>query len=637
MIVPMSRIELICLTSIRSALVESLQGQGLLHVQEVPLENEAAPDFLCRVQLQGEAHEDWVLLEEMERTLNEVVPLLTQQPNDTSVRAGRDEIASWDNAKIAEKVRAWADELRSLTRERTQNQDAIDILTNYEGILENVAPALGGKSARLTKSTRALVLTGNVSEVVARLDARFSEEIGPECSFHTNQVSRKQVVGLVACPESKQEVLVRILNQEGVAPVDMSDHADEGASIGETIARIKKTIEMHRANLLKLEGQANTAAAESGAHLCAIRIFTGEVLARLRVQGQFAQSEMITVIHGWTPTESFADLERAIELEFPGQVEVNRIAPDENPRESIPTLLKNPPLFKPFEVILKLFDPPRYGTVDPTIMIAISFILFYGFIVGDFVYGVAIILFAKWMGRKWKHIPEVVAASTIGMYMGISTMVFGVLYGEYAGEIFGIPHVWFHRGHEQIELLVYALYLGIVHILLAIGLGIYEGFRHGHKDHAVEKIGMLLGVLGLIIISFGFFGVSPFDAQFMLVLAGVMILVGAVLIIKTLGPMMGTVGVLEIMSLGGNIISYARLMALGLAAIAIADIANGLPGSFGPWIGVPAAIMVHLMNIGISLASPTIHALRLNFVEFLPKFYEADGRDFKPFKKETVR
>ena len=90
------------------------------------------------------------------------------------------------------------------------------------------------------------------------------------------------------------------------------------------------------------------------------------------------------------------------------------------------------------------------------------------------------------------------------------------------------------------------------------------------------------------------------------------------------------------MSLGGNVLSYARLMALGIASIALADIANMLPGMFGYWLGIPAALLVHLFNIGIGVASPTIHSLRLNFVEFLPKFYSPEGKGFDPFRKETI-
>jgi V/A-type H+-transporting ATPase subunit I len=110
--------------------------------------------------------------------------------------------------------------------------------------------------------------------------------------------------------------------------------------------------------------------------------------------------------------------------------------------------------------------------------------------------------------------------------------------------------------------------------------------------------------------------------------------IGVVLIFYAMG-LRGLVGVIEVMSLGGNVLSYARLMALGVASIALADIANMLPEKMGYVIGIPMALLVHVLNIGIGIASPTIHSLRLNFVEFLPKFYSPEGRGFNPFRKET--
>lgn len=637
MIVPMTRVEFVCMSSVRNALVNALQEKGLLHLEEVATTSEAAPGFLDRVQLEGEDHAAFVKLEECERALNEIAPLLTVQPSALDLQASTKSMTGLAEAEIHVKTMSWAEQLRAVTRERAQAQDQIEVLKNYRGILEQVAPALGGSNVKLGKGTRALVLNGNVKKIVARLDERLREEV-PGSDFHRNQVSRRQVVGLLSFPADKEDLVSRILGQEGITPVDMRDQGFGEATLGETIARIDKTIAHNQEIVQKNEGAANKLSRQFGADVLGAKAVVSDRLSRLRVQGQFAESQMVTVIEGWAPSERFDEFVKTAQTKFPGQVEVNRIAAPENTLP--PTLLSNPPLFKPFEVILKLFAPPTYGTVDPTIMIAFSFILFYGFIVGDVVYGAVIILVALWLGKKWKNVPAIQDASKIGVYMGISSIFFGVLFGEYAGEAIpsalGIPYLWFHRGHEQIRLLIYALYLGIVHILLALSLGVYENYRHRHMHHAIEKLGMLFGVSALIIFSFGFFDVAPFNTTPALVTAGILFVVGAGLILKELGPMMGSVGVLEILSLGGNIVSYARLMALGLAAIAIADIANGLPDAFGPIIGIPAAIVVHLVNIGISMASPTIHALRLNFVEFLPKFYAPAGRVFNPFKKETM-
>ncbi len=634
----MARVELICLSSIRSSLVESLHAKGLLHMEEVPLAIEEAPDFLNRVQLEGEDHEELLRFEELDRTLNEVCPLLTQTPNETSLRSAIDSIRTMNNEELSEKIAARAETLRGLTRERTQLQDNIDVLTNYQSILENVAPALGGESVTLGKGTRALVLTGNVKEAVARLEQRFQEEIGPECKFHTNFVSRKRLVGLVSFPESKSDELGRILNQEGITPVDMRDEAHEGASIGEVITRIKATIEQHRASLVDLEGKTNAASAQSAAHLLAAKSIVSDALARLRIQGQFAQSQMVTVIHAWTPADTFGDLEKAIESEFPGQAEVTQISYEDVPHGAVPTLLRNHKVFRPFELVLSLFQPPTYGTIDPTAVVAVSFVIFYGFILGDVVYGLVVLGLAMWLSRKWGHIEAVKSVTVIGTYMAVSSMAFGVLFGEYLGNVgeqmLGLKPLWFHRGHETIKLMVYAIYIGIVHIILALALGIREAVRHKHTQHAIEKSGLLMGLIALIFFVFGYFNVSPFSAPIFTYIEIAIFVVGLGLIFKAMGAM-GMMGVLEIMSLGGNVLSYARLMALGVAAIAIADIANDLPGSVGWLIGIPMAFGIHVFNIGLSIASPTIHSLRLNVVEFLPKFYSPDGRNFSPFKKET--
>ena len=146
---------------------------------------------------------------------------------------------------------------------------------------------------------------------------------------------------------------------------------------------------------------------------------------------------------------------------------------------------------------------------------------------------------------------------------------------------------------------------------------------------------MLMGLTALVIMACNYFGVPILSLDAFVYLAAALFVVGAVLIFKAMG-MMGLIGILEIMSLGGNVLSYARLMALGIASIALADIANMLPGMFGYWLGIPAALLVHLFNIGIGVASPTIHSLRLNFVEFLPKFYSPEGKGFDPFRKETI-
>jgi V/A-type H+-transporting ATPase subunit I len=631
------------MSGIRNELVAHLQERGLLHLEEVSLEIEEAPEFLSRVVLEGEDGVRLAQYEEAVRTLIEMSPLLTIEPNSFDVQSASERIAQLSEAELLEKVKEWAGLVRETTRKRVEAQDQLDVLQNYQTILEQISPALG-PDTKLGKGTRALVLTGDVAKVAARIEERLEEEIG-SCTFHKNQTTRKHLVGLISFPEDQDDQVGRILSQEGVNPVDMSDDAYSNATVNEVLDRVKKTIADRNSELGSLEGEINTLSSQIGAEVAASRSVTQNNLAQLKAQGGFAQSEMLTVVHGWVPRDQFAALERAVETDFPGQVEVNELSHDDVSHGAVPTLLKNHPIFKPFEVVLSLFRPPTYGTIDPTWMVAVSFILFYGFILGDAVYGVAIIFLAQYLRRKLGHIEAVDSAATIGVYMGISSIVFGVLYGEYLGnfvelwlfpEVLGMEfHLYlFHRAHETTQLLVIAIYMGLFHIFTGMILGIKEDFSHHHTEHALEKLGMTLGLLAIVVQAFAYFDRVLISDGFVTIFSAGCGIVGVVLIFYAM-KMMGLIGVLEIMSLGGNVLSYGRLMALGIASIALADIANMLPEMMGMFFGIIGAFMVHVLNLGIGIASPTIHSLRLNFVEFLPKFYSPEGKGFDPFKKET--
>ncbi len=644
MIVPMTRVELVSLSSIRARVVESLQAQGLLHLDEAPLGDEETKGFLDRLQLEGAELESYTTLEESERTLNEIAPLLTMQPGEHDLKSCATAASKSPDGDIGKRVREWAAALRKVTRERATRRDAVEVLNNYKGILEQVSPALGGSNVKLGRGTRAVVLQGNVKKVSDRLDERLKAEIGAGCTFHRNFISRKQLVGLISFPESKENDVTRILGQEGVTPVDMRDQGFENATISEVVGRIDKTIAEHQKELTRLEGEANKVSRQVGAELMGAKLVVADRLSRLRVYGQFAQSKMVTVFHGWTPQDQFGALKQAVEREFPGKVEINTIGFHGVPHAAVPTQLRNAAFFKPFEMVLGIFGPVTYGTIDPTWMLGLSFTLFYGFIVGDVVYGAIIVALALWIKGKWGKTEVGNSIGSIAMYMGFSTMVWGFIYGEYLGgfvsdvvwpKLFGHElHPIFHRAHETTVLLVLAILCGVLLIPTSMVLGVVEKFKHGHKHHALEQLGLLLALLALVFFVLGYFGVPVFSSSFMQMVDLGMAAAGVVLIFYTMKAM-GLIGLIEVLSLGGNIMSYARLMALGIAGIALADMANSMPAMMGYAIGIPAALVIHAANLGLSIASPTIHSLRLNFVEFLPKFYSSEGRDFNPFRKET--
>lgn len=638
MIAKMDRLEIVCLRDVLPKVTAFMQEQGLVHIEEVPLAVEGAPGFLSRVRLSEEQRAELEKVEELHRMAADVAPLLATQPALEEIASSVRKLESMSDEELRDSVASWARQLRSLTRRKLNIQDNREVLSNFLKTLEAVEPLLGGRTVILGKDARAFVLKGEAEKALERLQERQRSELGPDSRLLHQRVSRNTVVGLLMYPPECNEAAGKILKEEHVPPVDLPDKDLRGASAREVAAKVREAIAKHQTAEQDIRRQIEEYSKLVGADLCAADRVLADRLARFGVVAQFAHSQLVGVIHGWIPSDEAEGFIRRLETQFPGQTTVTRLPLSEVDIHEVPTLLRNPPIFKPFELLLTLFKPPTYGTMDPTPLVAVSFILFYGFILGDVVYGIVVVLFALALRKKLGHIPAVQAAGTVGIYMGVSGIFFGVLYAEYAGNLgekyLGLHPFWIHRSHDIVTLMVVAVVAGTIHVPLALTLGVIEGLRHHHLKHAMEKLGLLLGLSAVVLFALNFLGVGVFAAQATVVTAG-LLFVGCVgLLIWSMG-VKALVTTLEVISLAGNVLSYCRLMALGLAGVIIADLANVLGTSLHPLIGVPLAAVVHVCNIGLAVFSPTLHSLRLNYVEFLPKFYHPEGRNFKPFKKEA--
>lgn len=639
MIAPMDRIEIVCLRSILEDVTLFLQLQGILHVEEVPLAVENAPGFLHRAHWNDAQRERAESLDTVRHLLGEIVPLLTTSPSYDDVHAAARQLAGHDLPAWKAEAEQWHATFRGLTRKKVAGQDRLEVLQNYRNVLEAVAPVMQGRDVQLGKGARALVLQGDVKRAIERLDAKLKRYLDKDYQMIREMTSRRKAVALILYPEAHDGLVARALDEEGIVPIDVRGDEFEGATVSQMLPRLADAIRKQQDELARLGREIQDFSRTHGAAVTALDGLAHDELNQLNVVNRFAHSEMIAVIQGWAPSETFEELKARLHKEFPGQIEIDRLAIDHHEYDRVPTLLKNQKWARPFEALLTLFRPPAYGTYDPTLLVGISFILFYGFILGDAIYGLAVIAFAHLLRVKLGHIPLVDHAGKVGYYMGVSSIVFGVLYGEYAGDfgekVLGLHYVWFHRAHDTDRLLLYGILFGVVHIPLALIMGIWQDYRHHHKVHAQEKLGLLLGLTALGIFICKFMDVAPFTApifgwiSLLLFIAAVVLLVMAV-------KLMALIQILEIISLFGNVMSYSRLMALGIASIAVADIANQMGRDLPYVIGIPFAILIHLVNVGIGIFSPTLHSLRLNYVEFLPKFFSPQGKVYQPFRKEKL-
>jgi V/A-type H+-transporting ATPase subunit I len=290
--------------------------------------------------------------------------------------------------------------------------------------------------------------------------------------------------------------------------------------------------------------------------------------------------------------------------------------------------LANPRLFRPFELITRAFPLPRYGSIDPTPFVAIFFPMFFGLMLGDVGYGVllaAIAAVVRWRSRPGGRL-RAVAEMALGC--ALFAIVFGVLFGEVFGTLgaaFGMRPLAFDREHALGPFLMFTIALGAVHVVLGLVLAVIGAWRQGHRRQAIGR-GLTIAMIALSALALlAAFQVLP--ARLFTPAAIALLIAFPVLV-----ALEGIIAVVELMSAFGHILSYARIMALGTASLMLAIVANRMVGAMGSVaVGVAFALLFHLVNFAIGLFSPTIHALRLHYVEFFGEFYSPGGTAYRPF------
>ena len=332
-------------------------------------------------------------------------------------------------------------------------------------------------------------------------------------------------------------------------------------------------------------------------------------------------------------------------------------------------------------LLTNLVGRPRYGSIDPTSMIAFTFPIFYGLILGDAGYGLVIMMLAMVLKSKMGHDPAGAIGARILMNMGIATFIVGVLTAEAFGfiiedwapfaafydalynathhsltgtvfeELFGLSHTYlpFHRaGGALQDYILLSIYLGCAHLLLGFIIGFINVFRaHGPVAAFFEKGSWILILVGgsahilrfITDESYGTFQGSPWSAM---VVVGVICLIYGLAVYEGFGWLGGIImGPIETFGLLANTLSYLRVMAVGVAGVKIAEVGNemGFHGmaealSSGNYLVAIFCLViwigVQVFALALGLLSPSIHAVRLHFVEWMGKFHDGSGQEFTP-------
>ncbi|MBI5176572.1 hypothetical protein HY995_00630 [Candidatus Micrarchaeota archaeon] len=419
---------------------------------------------------------------------------------------------------------------------------------------------------------------------------------------------------------------------------------EEIAEVGRQVRAAEVREKGARKKIAEFTRQSASEIAELRAHL------EGHA-KKAELPNRFSQSDYLEVIEGWVPERNFSRLSAEIASKAHQRAVMERIASAEEP----PVKLNNPPGIRRFEFMVRFFSLPHSGDIDPTLVIAVTFPLFFGMILGDVGYGILAALMALALRSKVKN---GFAKDLSGMLLlsGISTVMFGLIFGEFFGgeEMLGLQlHPLIHRSGEGVPLLIgIVLIFAIAHITLGLLIGAVTNAMHGHRKHAYAKAAWLAVFAGLIatvgsIVLPAMFSFAP-QSAFLILLAG-----GAI----WLYLLEGIAAIVEIPGLIANTLSYLRVMALGLSGVILAQIINTIPvqKSFGALMysiahgADPLAILAslfglvlfavflllgHALALVLGLFESGVQALRLHYVEFFSKFYRGGGLPFTPLRED---
>jgi len=252
-------------------------------------------------------------------------------------------------------------------------------------------------------------------------------------------------------------------------------------------------------------------------------------------------------------------------------------------------------------------------------------------ILGDGGYGLLLLILCIIALKRFRVKSIVHDGARILLISSLYAIFFGFLYGEFFGDLphrlFGLEPICIERRTALIPMIYFTLAVGTAHILLGLLLGVITAFRKKTRKEAVYKLLSIAAIIGLIIVFTSLFGILPAGLTRPVVIA-------ILFLIPLLFFTGGILAPLELLKSIGNIISYVRIMAIGLTSVLLAFVANRLVGLIGDvTVGIIVAVMLHMLNIVLGVFSPTIHSLRLHYVEFFGKFLEHGGRKFEPLKR----
>lgn len=660
-VMPMQRIGIYALKSRRKPILELIQRRGVVEIHAEKAEDavfrqtDTAP---AKARFENNTSTLQAALEALDKLEPEKKSLLAPLEGRTPIPLSRYE----ETAGAAGKTLRAASRVNALWKKCAD--DRAEIL-RLEAQIRMLEPW-----SRLDVSMRTTG-TASTAAFIGSFPAEYTEEAlkaeiargAPEIDGVAVEVlsaGTQQTCAFLLCHASNGAKLEAFLRSIGFTyPADRSKKPPQ-ARMQDLNARIEKL----RAEIDGAEAEIRTYAALRGAMQYTIDYFSMRI-EKYDVLGRLWQSPHVFVITSYIPAESAPALEKELTEKFEAYVELETPAEDED----VPVKLKNNAFAAPVEGVLESYSMPGRKEIDPSTLMAVFYYFLFGMMLSDAGYGLLMVIGCGIALAKFKNMEESLRKFLkMFLYCGISTVFWGAMFGSFFGDAvtvigktffnvdIAIPALWFTPLNEPMRLLLFSFLIGVIHLFAGLGAQFYQLARQGLWKDAIFDVVfwyMLVGGGILYLLSMQMFAdmVSlGFTLPAAVGTAGAIAAgIGAVGIVLTAGResrspfkrlLKGLYGLYGVSGYLSDILSYSRLLALGLATGVIASVFNQMGAMLG---NSPAGVAVfvfaflvgHTLNLGINVLGAYVHTNRLQFVEFFGKFFEGGSRKFNPFSAKT--
>ena len=631
-IVKMKKATMIALQSEKNEILSSLQKFGYLQI--VNLEEQMEQGF---EDLQPDSDNEAVgrleaKLSQVKYSLDFLGKFNKEKKPLFAQKIQVDESKHKEYLENEEKLNEIYEDCRSIDSKFTEIKSSETKLNN---IISQLNPWLS-----LNENLEDIGATKNTNTILGFIAGKYEEELIAAVNaedLHAYLVKvgaeKENSFFMVTYHKACEEKIAQLLKQAGWTKVTFSEYSGTP----------KDNVERHKSEINELENIKKELVKKAEALVPEIGFL--EILYdlisiekdRRTVVKDFVKTDKTFMLQGWLPEKFTGNMTKVLDgitdkyttsFEDPGE------------EDEMPVLLDNPKPVKPYEMITDLYSVPNAKGIDPNIFMAPFFVVFFGMMVTDAVYGIFMSAVTGYVLYKYKPQGGMKNMMWIMFFGGISTFFWGGIFGGWLGDLIKIKPWWFNPLDEPLRMLIFCLILGVVHLYTGYILQAYQSIKAGNfMDAIYDQVLWLMLLTGLI-----FLALPPLAVvgKYMAIIGAAGTVIFSARSEKNIFKRLisGVLALYNVSGFLGDVLSYSRLFALCLATGVIAQVFNAMGvmmgGSIiGKIIMVAFLAFAHVFNTALGVLGAYVHTSRLQYVEFFGKFYEGEGKPFNPFRIKT--